>query len=134
MKKYFLLLAILLSVSPLMAQTDKVNNDENAVRETVENFLSGKDSAAAERALSKDAKIISVNARLGRMVEAFNEFREVVRLNPRDYQALGSLGIISAQGGKLEEAASYFQQALRVNPDDPIAKKYLDTVRARLGR
>ena len=68
------------------------------------------------------------------MPEAFSEFREVVRLNPRDYQALGSLGIICLQTGKLEEGAAYFQQALRVNPDDPIAQKYVDMIRARLGR
>jgi len=78
--------------------------------------------------------LASIFLRAGRMAEAFAEFREVVRLNPRDYQALGSLGIISIQTGKLEEAADYFQQALRANPDDPIAKKYLDIVRARLGR
>ena len=78
--------------------------------------------------------LASIYLRLGRMAEAFNEFREVVRLNPRDYQALGSLGIISLQTGKLDEAVAYFQQALQVNPDDPIAKKYLDMVRARQGR
>lgn len=70
MKKHFIFLALLVLVSPLlaMAQTNQSNDEQLAVKRVVEDYLSKKDLKAVERALSSDAKIISVDSR-GRVVE-----------------------------------------------------------------
>lgn len=69
MKQCFLM-AILLLVSPLfvMAQTDKTNDEQIAVKRVVEDYLSKKDPEAVKHALSADAKIISVGGR-GHVIE-----------------------------------------------------------------
>ena len=70
MKRHLLLTAIFMLISPLLipAQSDKTNDEQIAVRRVVEDYLSKKDLQAVKRALSADAKIISVDGR-GRVVE-----------------------------------------------------------------
>jgi hypothetical protein len=52
-------------------------------------------------------------------------FENVVRLNPEDYQAHGSLGALFLQKGDLGQAESHFRAALRINPQDDISRTNL---------
>jgi Flp pilus assembly protein TadD len=54
----------------------------------------------------------------------------VLRLNPDDYQAHGSLGAVHLQLRNLELAEVHFTSALRLNPDDAVARRSLDLVLA----
>lgn len=68
MKQYFIT-AILVIFLPLFvaAQTDKTTDEQLAVKRVVEDYLSKKDPETVKRALSNDAKIISVDGR-GRVI------------------------------------------------------------------
>jgi len=54
----------------------------------------------------------------------------VIRLNPDDYQAFGSLGWICLTQGRLSDAQGYLETALRLNPDDLVAEQNLRRLKA----
>jgi predicted TPR repeat methyltransferase len=57
----------------------------------------------------------------GRLVEAAQLYHQVLRGNPRDSDAIYSLGIIHLQSGRLEEAQAALADALRIRPRFPEA-------------
>lgn len=71
MKRHLLLTATLMLISPLLGfgQSDNAGDEQSNVRRVVENYLSKKDPEAVKRAFSADAKIISVNAKSGKLTE-----------------------------------------------------------------
>src|SRR5262245_13009438 len=57
----------------------------------------------------------------GRLEEAAQLYQQVLRGNPRHFDALYALGIIHLQSGRLEEAQNYLGEALRIRPRFPEA-------------
>jgi Tfp pilus assembly protein PilF len=60
-----------------------------------------------------------------RVAEAKAEFDLALKLNPRNYDAHGNLGVIFAEEGKLELAEQHLRAALAINPEDPITRELL---------
>lgn len=52
----------------------------------------------------------------GRFAEAAELYRQVLRVNPRHFEAVYSLGMVSLQSGRLEEAQHLLGEALKLNP------------------
>ena len=52
----------------------------------------------------------------GNVAEAMRLYRQVLRFNPRDFQALSSLAMGHFQSGEFEEAARLFGEAAAINP------------------
>lgn len=66
MKQFYLLAAVMVLILPslaIIAQTDKTADEQIMVKRVVEDYLSKRDPEAVRRALSGDAKIISVDGR-----------------------------------------------------------------------
>jgi len=60
--------------------------------------------------------------------------REVLKADPRNFEACDALAVILSQSGRLAEAANFFEHALTLNPQDAITRSsYGDVLRA-LGR
>lgn len=57
----------------------------------------------------------------GRLVEAAQLYQQVLRGNPRNSDAIYSLGIIHLQSGRLEEAQASLADAIRIKPRFPEA-------------
>jgi predicted TPR repeat methyltransferase len=57
----------------------------------------------------------------GRLDEAEQLYQQVLRANPRDLDAIYSLGIIHLQSGRLEEAQARLADALKIRPRFPEA-------------
>jgi len=57
----------------------------------------------------------------GRLTEAAQLYQQALRANPRDTDALYSLGIVHLQSGRLEEAQSMLGDVLRLRPRFPEA-------------
>ena len=53
---------------------------------------------------------------IGNRPEAMRICREILRLNPKDFDALYLLGYLHSQAGELEEAEGLIAEALKVNP------------------
>jgi predicted O-linked N-acetylglucosamine transferase (SPINDLY family) len=53
---------------------------------------------------------------IGNRSEAVRLCREILRLNPRDFDALYLLGYLHSQAGELEEAERLIAEALKINP------------------
>jgi hypothetical protein len=67
-----------------------------------------------------------------RFAEAKVALAEVLRSNPREFQAYGYLGLISLQERDLPRASNYFGKALQLNPNDPVAGRYMEQIRSAL--
>jgi tetratricopeptide (TPR) repeat protein len=61
--------------------------------------------------------------------EARNEFEAVLRANPLDYKAQGSLGFICLPQRRYSEAEAFFEKALEINPEDTVAQANLKALR-----
>src|SRR5712691_9537646 len=55
--------------------------------------------------------------RAGKLSEAAELYGEVLRSEPKHFEALHALGILHYQGGRLEEAERLIREASRVNPN-----------------
>ena len=53
---------------------------------------------------------------IGNRPEAVRLCREILRVNPKDFDALYLLGYLHSQAGELEEAERLIAEALKVNP------------------
>lgn len=51
----------------------------------------------------------------GRLAEAEREYRELLRINPRDRDALHLLGVVAHQSGRQEDAIRLIQQAITID-------------------
>jgi len=67
-----------------------------------------------------------IYAQLGRLEEAIQENREVVRLVPTDLNSWRNLAILYQQVGRIDDAITAVQNALRLAPNDATLKQYLD--------
>jgi len=66
----------------------------------------------------------------GRLDEALGSFQAILKMSPRDLEALAHLGSVYIALQKLEEAESYLKQALDVLPEDAFALTEMGRVRA----
>jgi len=57
-----------------------------------------------------------IHSEQNRLSEAIDDFENVVKLNPKDVQALNDLGVIYYSKGKVDKSHDLFSEALRVNP------------------
>ena len=71
-------------------------------------------------------------ARLGRMPEAIDQFREAMRLNPSSALAHANLGLALLGSGKAQESILEFEAALRLNPELNTAAAGLRQAQAQL--
>ena len=65
---------------------------------------------------------------------ASQEFREVLRLDPNNYEAQANLGVIAFSQANYPEAARAFETVLKLNPSLWSAKAFLGMSDIRLGR
>jgi len=65
---------------------------------------------------------------------AIDQYREVVRLRPRDAQTLGVLGLTLQKKGDDQAAVAEFQKAHKFDPSSPLAALGLATSLEKLGR
>ena len=70
----------------------------------------------------------------GQVAEAARIYQEILRSNPRHYQALYSLGFACAQGGQHDQAVALFSEAISVNQREPDAWFHRGVSLYRLGR
>jgi len=71
--------------------------------------------------------------RLGRIVDAENSFREVLKQSRCEWDAYSGLGYCALQRNRLAEAEEKFSQVLKVNRADPAALIGMGIVRYREG-
>ena len=72
--------------------------------------------------------------RQGDVGQAEHCCREVLKADPRNFEACDALAVILSQSGRLAEAANFFEHALTLNPQDAITRSsYGDVLRA-MGR
>ena len=69
-------------------------------------------------------------ARLGRFEDAARQFREALRLRPRDAEIHTNLGMALVSLGRVGEGIDQFHLALEVNPDYAAARANLRTATA----
>jgi predicted CXXCH cytochrome family protein len=79
--------------------------------------------AAYRRAIERDGNFVPARfnygnllARLGRMGEAEEQFRAVLRSSPENGEAYYSLGLLLAESGRLPDSAAALRQAARLMP------------------
>jgi Flp pilus assembly protein TadD len=65
--------------------------------------------------------------------KAISEFREVLRLNPKNEGAHVMLGLVLTGKGDLDGAISEYREALRLNPNYPLAHDILGSELERKG-
>lgn len=68
----------------------------------------------------------------GRVMEAYNELQELIRLHPREPRAHNNLGILLLRMGRVQEAVFHFTEALRLKPGYKQARVNLETSLRRL--
>ena len=71
---------------------------------------------------------------IGNRPEAARLCREILRLNPRDFDALYLLGYLHSQAGQLEEGERLIAEALKVNPHSSDAAYNRGCILQTLGR
>jgi tetratricopeptide (TPR) repeat protein len=80
--------------------------------------------------VSRDERLASAvqNHRAGRLSEAEEIYREVLRATPQDANALHLFGVLTGQLGKTDEAIDLIRQAITVRPVFPEAHRNLATL------
>jgi hypothetical protein len=64
-----------------------------------------------------------------KFAEAKAALIDVIRSNPKEFQAYGYLGLVYLQEGDLREATKCLGKALELNPNDPVSRRYLEQIR-----
>jgi protein O-GlcNAc transferase len=72
--------------------------------------------------------------RAGRLAEAEQGYREILRREPAHADSLHMLGVIALQTGSLESALALVQRAAALRPDAAVCRNNLGQVLERLGR
>ncbi|PIV27968.1 MAG: hypothetical protein COS36_03850, partial [Candidatus Altarchaeum sp. CG03_land_8_20_14_0_80_32_618] len=62
---------------------------------------------------------------LKRYEEAEKEYREAIKINPKDADAHNNLGILLKNLKRYEEAEKEFREAIKINPNDADAHNNL---------
>lgn len=77
-------------------------------------------------------KLGMVYIRQNKLDKAREEFMAVVKMAPKDFDALDSLGIVSGKEGKHAEAVKWYGKALEVR-NDPGARARQEDAKKKLG-
>ena len=72
--------------------------------------------------------------RAGRLAEAAEVYAQILRTDPRPFEALHSLGILHFQSGRFEDAERLIGQAVAVNPASADAHYHRGSLLQRLNR
>lgn len=72
--------------------------------------------------------------RAGRLVEAEDLYRELLRREPRHPEALNNLGVVCVSRGRADEARAHYERAIRARPDFPDALVNLGQLFGSLGQ
>jgi Tfp pilus assembly protein PilF len=92
-----------------------------------------KDALAKNRSIAQPHNILgSIAAAKGDFPAAEGHFREAVRLQPGDAQALTNLGLTFADRGRLPEALPWFQQAAEAAADGSHPPAFVNLARTHL--
>jgi len=73
----------------------------------------------------------AVLASRGRLNEAVDKFRIILRIQPKNEKTYCNIGILLEQQGKITEAIEQYQQALKINPQNTKAKQLLQAALAK---
>ncbi|WP_018607759.1 tetratricopeptide repeat protein [Uliginosibacterium gangwonense] len=66
----------------------------------------------------------------GNLAQAYTLYREALRNDPKNTDALTGLGTLSLRAGHQEEATRYFREALVADPKNPLARSQLLSMQA----
>ncbi len=77
-------------------------------------------------------KLGMVYIRQSKLDKAEEQFKEIIKIDPANFDALDSLGIVSESRGDYGGAAEWFKKALDVRKDDPGAKKRYESAMDKL--
>ena len=109
-----------------MAKDAKQPEQAVALLDATLKILPGQADVLYERALLLES--------LGRVADAEQDLRTILKARPDDAQALNALGYILAnQGRQLKEAQGYIEQALKAEPDNAMVLDSLGWVLFRQG-
>ena len=72
--------------------------------------------------------------RAGRLAEAEQGYRAILRREPEHADALNLLGVIALQAGNVDSALALVRRAATLRPDAPVCRNNLGQVLERLGR
>ncbi len=68
-------------------------------------------------------KLGMVYLRQNKMVLARKQFMEILGIDPGNFDALDSLGLVSDKEGKFREAAEWYKKAMKLKPQDAGTKQ-----------
>lgn len=78
-------------------------------------------------------KLGMVYYRLNKMAEAVREFTHVLKLDPKNYDALDGMGLVKAAQQDYDAAISYHRQAIALNADDMMGYFHLGSALEKKG-
>lgn len=78
-------------------------------------------------------KLGMVYYRLNKLEEAVREFAHVLKLDPKDYDALDGMGLVKAAQQDYDAAISYHRQVIAINPDDMMGYFHLGSALEKKG-
>jgi tetratricopeptide (TPR) repeat protein len=70
----------------------------------------------------------------GRLDAALEQYKEVLRINPKDVDSLVNTGNLLFGKGRYDEAMAYYERALEINPANPEAHVNMAVVLAKQGK
>lgn len=79
-------------------------------------------------------KLGMVYYRQGKLKEATGEFTRVLKLDPKNYDALDGLGLVQAAQQDHDAAISYHRQAIALNPEDMMGYFHLGSALEKKGQ
>lgn len=78
-------------------------------------------------------KLGMVYYRLNKLAAAVREFTHVLKLDPKDYDALDGMGLVKAAQQDYDAAISYHRQVIAINPDDMMGYFHLGSALEKKG-
>ena len=72
-------------------------------------------------------KLGMVYLRQNKVAKAREQFREILKIDPANFDALDSMGLACDKEGKFKEAADWYGKALKVKASDAGVKKRYET-------
>jgi predicted O-linked N-acetylglucosamine transferase (SPINDLY family) len=88
----------------------------------------------SERSRDQAFALALEHHRAGRLAEAEQGYRAILRLEPEHADSLNLLGVIALQAGNLDVALELVQRAAALRPDAAVCRNNLGQVLLRLGR
>jgi tetratricopeptide (TPR) repeat protein len=84
--------------------------------------------------LEEAVKIAQSHHQAGRLAEAESMYRQILAVNPSQYDALHLLGILGSQIGRLEQAADLISRAIQLQPLNHVAHNNLGEILVKAKR